>query len=57
MHLTPRDLALLGEGGAAVAHCPTSNLFLGSGLCHVNGLRDAGVRVGIGTNCGGRSSY
>jgi guanine deaminase len=57
IHLTPRERARLAEAGAAVAHCPTSNLFLGSGACDARGLRAAGVRVGLATDTGGGSSF
>jgi len=43
--------------GAAVAHCPTSNAFIGSGMCDVSGLREAGVNVGLATDVGGGSSF
>ncbi len=57
IHLTPRERARLAETGAAVAHCPTSNLFIGSGLCDVAGLAALGIPVGLGTDTGGGSSF
>lgn len=57
IHLTARERAALAEAGAAVAHCPTSNAFLGSGECDVAGLAAAGVRVGLATDTGGGTSY
>jgi guanine deaminase len=57
IHLTPRERARLAEAGSAVAHCPTSNTFIGSGLCDVAGLAAAGVPVGLGTDTGGGSSF
>ncbi len=57
IHLTGRERARLVEAGAAVAHCPTSNHFLGSGECDVAGLAAAGVRVGLATDVGGGSSF
>ena len=53
----PRELAALAAAGAAVAHCPTSNMFIGSGLCDVTGLVEAGVTVGLATDTGGGSSF
>jgi 8-oxoguanine deaminase len=41
------EIALLGRTGTGVAHCPTSNLRLGSGICRVPALRAAGVPVGL----------
>jgi guanine deaminase len=43
---------LLAETGAHVAHCPTSNLFLGSGLLDWVKLQDAGVAVSLATDVG-----
>ena len=47
---TGRDLALLAEAGAAVAHCPTVFARRGIALRDMGRLRRAGVRVGIGTD-------
>lgn len=57
IHLTDREVAALRETGAAAAHCPTSNAFIGSGMCDVTGLRAAGVPVGLATDVGGGSSF
>ena len=48
--LDETDRRLLAEAGAAVAHCPQSNLKLGSGIASVPALLGDGVRVGIGTD-------
>ncbi|MFI0447804.1 guanine deaminase [Actinomadura sp. 6N118] len=52
-----RDWKLLKERQAGVAFCPTSNLFLGSGLFPLVRTRRAGVRVGLGTDIGGGTSF
>ena len=57
IHLTARERAALHETGAAVAHCPTSNAFIGSGMCDVKGLRRTGIPVGLATDVGGGSSF
>jgi guanine deaminase len=57
IHLTSRERAALAETGTGVAHCPTSNTFIGSGLCDVAGLRAAGIPVGLATDVGGGSSF
>jgi guanine deaminase len=57
IHLLPRERARLAEAGAGVAHCPTSNTFIGSGLCDVAGLKAQGVPVGLATDTGGGSSF
>jgi len=57
IHLSGREADRLAEAGASVAHCPTSNHFLGSGECDVTGLSKQGVRVGLATDTGGGSSF
>jgi 5-methylthioadenosine/S-adenosylhomocysteine deaminase len=50
VHLEPAEIALLAQQGCSVAHCPTSNLKLASGIAPVARLLAAGVNVGIGTD-------
>ncbi|MBW7903088.1 MAG: TRZ/ATZ family hydrolase [Rhodocyclaceae bacterium] len=50
VHLDAAEIALLAAEGASVAHCPASNLKLGSGIAPVAKLLAAGVNVGIGTD-------
>jgi len=50
VHLEPDEVALLARRGASVAHCPASNLKLGSGIAPIRELLAAGVNVGIGTD-------
>ncbi len=50
VHLEPGEIALLAQRGASVAHCPASNLKLGSGIAPIAELLAAGVNVGIGTD-------
>jgi guanine deaminase len=54
--LDDADRALLAREGAAVAHCPSSNLFLGSGLMPWRQLDDAGVSVALASDVGGGTS-
>jgi guanine deaminase len=57
--LQERELRRMHESGAAIAHCPTSNFFLGSGaldLSRVTDLRRP-VRVGVGTDIGAGTSF
>jgi cytosine/adenosine deaminase-related metal-dependent hydrolase len=44
------DIALLASHDVAVAHCPRSNALLGCGIAPLSELREAGVRVGLGTD-------
>lgn len=57
IHLEPREIARMAETGSRAVFCPTSNLFLGSGLFDEAGLRAAGVVSGIATDIGGGTSY
>jgi len=50
VHLDDDEIGLLASRGAAVAHCPHSNLKLASGIAPIARLLDAGVTVGIGTD-------
>jgi 5-methylthioadenosine/S-adenosylhomocysteine deaminase len=50
VHLTPRDREILARRGIGVAHNPTSNLKLASGLADVAAMLEAGIAVGIGTD-------
>jgi 5-methylthioadenosine/S-adenosylhomocysteine deaminase len=50
VHVDADERRLLAERGTAVAHCPSSNLKLGSGFADIVALRAAGVVVGIGAD-------
>ncbi|MCL7454795.1 MAG: amidohydrolase family protein [Anaerolineae bacterium] len=50
VHLTEEDRAILARHGVGVAHNPTSNLKLASGLAQVTRLLEAGIPVGVGTD-------
>lgn len=56
LHLDADDRALMAEKGGAGAFCPTSNLFLGSGLFDLQSMTDAGISVGLATDVGGGTS-
>lgn len=47
IHFTDSEITRMGQAGVGVAHCPSSNMILGSGICSVGKLNDAGVAVGL----------
>jgi len=57
VHLCDAECQRLAETGSAVAFCPTSNLFLGSGLFNLPQAERFGVRVGLGTDVGAGTSF
>ena len=57
IHLSNREMSAMAETGAVAVSCPTSNLFLGSGLFPHRKLEKAGVRIGYATDIGGGTSY
>jgi len=54
--LDPADRAALAAAGAQIAHSPSSNLFLGSGVFGWRAAREAGVRVSLASDVGGGTS-
>ncbi len=58
IHLTDHELQRMSESGAAIAHCPTSNMFLGSGLFNLENAQHPSrpVRVGLATDVGAGTS-
>ena len=56
LHMDDTDRRVIAEKGGAAAFCPTSNLFLGSGLFRLPAMRAAGIRCGLGTDVGGGTS-
>lgn len=56
LHIDAEDRRELAAHDAAIAFCPSSNLFLGSGLFDLDAADEAGIRTGIGTDVGGGTS-
>jgi 5-methylthioadenosine/S-adenosylhomocysteine deaminase len=50
VHLSDEEVDLLAERGAVAVHCPLSNLKLASGIAPLPRMRQAGVRVTLGTD-------
>lgn len=53
IHLNPREIAAIAGAQSSVAHCPSSNLFLGSGLIKLDQFLKAGIPVGLGSDVAG----
>ena len=56
IHLCEREWNRLAHSGSNLSFCPTSNLFIGSGLFDLNSADKYGVRIGLGTDIGGGDS-
>ncbi|MDD2859764.1 MAG: 8-oxoguanine deaminase [Acidiphilium sp.] len=50
IHFTAAEQERMGRAGMGVAHCPTSNMLLGSGLCPVCAMERRGVAMGLGVD-------
>jgi guanine deaminase len=59
IYLTDDEMAVMHASGSALAHCPTSNFFLGSGIFNIARAvqREHPVRVGLGTDIGAGTSF
>ena len=59
VHLTDDEMHVMHRTGSAIAHCPTSNFFLGSGFFNIARAMhpDRPVRVGLGTDLGAGTSF
>jgi len=57
IHLEPSEYALLQEKRAAVSLCPTSNLFLGSGLFKLRRLKAHRIPIGFGSDVGAGTTF
>ncbi len=59
IHLTDHELRALREDGASIAHCPTSNAFLGAGAFDIAAARraESGVKLCLGSDVGAGVSF
>ncbi len=57
LHMDSCALSRIAKKGAAVSFCPSSNLFLGSGLFPIETAHQAGVQVSLGTDVGAGASF
>ncbi len=56
IHLSARERAALAETRSVAVFCPTSNLFIGSGLFNEEETRSSGIRTAVATDIGGGTS-
>ncbi len=56
IHLEDSELEVLSQTRSKIAHCPSANLFLGSGLFDYQRSREAGVSIGLGSDVGAGTS-
>lgn len=57
IHLSDSECRRMAEAGAIIAHCPTSNLFLGSGLFDMQQANRIGIQTTLATDVGGGTSF
>jgi len=57
IHLTEKEWQTMAETKSVIAFCPTSNLFLGSGLFNLEKADNNDIRVGLATDVGGGTSF
>lgn len=57
IHLSEAESHRLASAGAAIAHCPTSNLFLGSGLFNMREANRLGLQTTLATDVAGGTSF
>ena len=57
IHLSEAERKRMSETGTVAVHCPTSNLFLGSGLFDLFELEAQGIRTAVATDIGGGTSW
>lgn len=57
IHLSPREHQRFRESGSSISFCPTSNLFLGSGLLDIAALEKEQVTYSVATDVGGGTSF
>ena len=57
VHVSDSELTRLGAARACVAHCPSSNMFIGSGLFDLRRHLAHGVRLALGSDVGGGTGF
>lgn len=50
VHMNPQEIEVLARHGCSVAHCPSSNLKLASGIAPITTMTQSGINIGLGTD-------
>jgi 8-oxoguanine deaminase len=50
VHMNEAEIGVFAKSGTGVAHCPSSNMRLASGIAPIKAMRAEGVRVGVGVD-------
>ena len=53
IHLSPEEMTLIADSHAKIAHCPTSNFFLNSGIMPIDQIDRAGIQFGVASDVAG----
>ena len=56
LHLNRRERNVMAQSGSVAVFCPTSNLFIGSGLFNARQMEESGIRTAIASDIGGGTS-
>ncbi|MEM7098041.1 MAG: guanine deaminase [Pseudomonadota bacterium] len=57
IHLSDEEMTRFREHGSSISFCPSSNLFLGSGLLSLERVASFGVGLGVGSDVGGGTDF
>ncbi|MBE0638326.1 MAG: guanine deaminase [Bacteroidales bacterium] len=57
IYLNSNELKRISHAGASIVHCPSSNLFLGSGLFDYHKTLEYGIKMAVGSDVGGGTSF
>ena len=57
IHLKGNEIEMLKERQSSIAHCPTSNTFIGSGIFKMKEISSKKIKIGLATDTGGGTSF
>jgi len=50
IHISKKEIVLLKKRKASIAHCPSANMKLGSGIAHIDSMNNLGINIGLGSD-------